>query len=397
MIGDDTKFSRRNFVRVSVIGAVSLALPKYEKTSSGQNKFSRSPQQIIPGVERLVADLDLPERVNAGVLAHRKLIHIIGGSSNWLWNWPTAEYSIFDPETLALNPKKEMPVPLARMAVGVFREMRGSLGRFEEYLMTIGGKMSDHNKIKSGSDVDHVFRYFAPGDKWYPLKPFPSPISSAKGVGVDGEIYIVGGEINNQQNLDIFRYDVYKEYSEFKSSWPRKTSIPTPVNVITATAKDKKIYIFGEKCNSERVKGDFILQTYNTQKDSWEKEKDLPGTPNNMYAFVCDDDLNLWTYHEGDHILYSGIARDKWERASWEGHSWDRTRLPEIQTARIPIDMVSRNKKRMVMSSGIDLVSHTERVVLSNHLYFVGSAPLAGMALRGGDIYRLKLPNTQNI
>jgi len=278
----DLLITRRDFVKVVGAGAASLLIPGCEgKPEQAKTSKRKYPIEIKPGLEK-IADMD-HERYNCSVLSHKNLIHVIGGSSDWRWTWPTAKYSTFDPENLICTPRKEMDEALARMASFVF----------EEDIMTVGGKMSDKGELGSGPIVDYVFRHDVCNNEWHTLRPFKFPISSAQAVVPDGTPCILGGYIKNGEiNLDILVYD------KSKDNWDVKTRIPKPVDKITAAAKDGKIYVFGSRYDWQG-KEMVMLQIYNFRKDKWEDEKEIPWKFKFMHAFIHDNDPCLWVCNEG--------------------------------------------------------------------------------------------------
>ncbi len=345
----DKILNRRNFLKAAGLAAAGLGLAGCnEKEPENTIKY---PIEISPGLER-IADMD-HEHWDAGVLFHKKEIHVFGGSSQHSWCWPIAKYSTLNPDTLIWTPRKDMPEALARMASFVF----------EGNIMTVGGKMYDKMGHKSGPKVDYVFHYDAGHNKWEIHEPFPFGISSAEGVMVDGIPHVLGGHIGNVgMNLDIFKYN------KAKDSWDVKTRIPTPVyRISTTTAKDGKIYIFGPAIlDKKKGTGEYIVQIYDSRNDKWDK-KDMPEGYDYMYSFVKNDNVNLWAckgnyYSDGDvlkNVLYSSIEEGKWDKAD----------LPMIFTS---------------------MASCTEKTVVDDHLYLVGAT---GINIgRKGKVHRFKLP-----
>lgn len=361
----DLSTSRRNFAKVVGAGLVSLLFsgcyPKdFVTTKTNKAEY---PKEISPGLE-LIADIDDAHRQNASVLTYENLIHVIGGSHDWQWTWPTAKYSTFNPDSLVWTPKPEMPVELAHMAAFVY----------EGDIITVGGKGDDENDFRSGPIVNHVFRYSPDNERWTIEKPFPTTIASAKAVIVEGDPYILGGYTSFQHpkrkcwgtkyemNWDVFMYD------KSKKSWYVKTKIPTQVSDITAAAHEGKIYIFGSEFDEEKMQWQAnLLQTYDPRKDTWNR-KAMPGRFDEMYAFVKNNDLLLWVcekrldtvqsdYTKG-HALFSSLSEEKWKK----------TDLPEML---------------------FDVGGLTEKTLYNNQLYLLGPVhPGVGF---DGKVFRFKL------
>lgn len=317
LLNSESTGTRRDFLKVVGLGTSTLILPGCKKKDSTESSQSRTyPFEVSPGLEQ-IADIDY-WHAYGGILSYKGVIHIFGGSDEVANVSPTAAYKTFDPDTLILTSRKEMPEAITSMAyVG-----------FEGGIMTIGGKKYTGPSTRMGVTLDTVFYHNLYENKWTTLNPFPCKIFETDAVLCDGVPYIVGGLLEDEKiNFDIFKYDREND------RWQKKTRIPIPVSNrnLSVTAKKEKIYIFGWGAGNV-----FMLQIYDTQEDKWEK-RDMPAEFNEipsgdcrMHAFVHHDEVNLWAYrtpflskNSKGHAIYTSNP---------QVDTWDKTPLPEISS-----------------------------------------------------------------
>lgn len=169
------KTNRRRF-----LGQVSTSLgafvvgcrPKPNKSTTTTEPISIKPQATRrkrnrQGIEHIgKIDDGRAHRSDASILSHNGLIHLLGGSIDWMWTFPTERYTTFNPDTLEWTHKEKMPQQLSQMT---------SFG-LDGDIITVGGKKDDQNDFRSGELVNQILRYDTEKSKWNTLRNFPTGV-----------------------------------------------------------------------------------------------------------------------------------------------------------------------------------------------------------------------------
>lgn len=162
--------------RIHIIGGA--ADPSAERASIGWHEV------YDPQADRWELRKPLPgARDHAGVLAHRGVIHIIGGRFN-TFEYNTALHHVYDPERDLWTEKA--PLPTTRSGHGLvllqgrFWAMGGETGRFENGTLT--GIV--HGQLES---------YDPDTDSWQSHAPMPTPRHGLGAVTLGNRIHVAGG------------------------------------------------------------------------------------------------------------------------------------------------------------------------------------------------------------
>jgi len=362
-----SSIKRRSFL--SYVGeAVAGLVTGCSSDSNKKVNQTINPREISPGLERIAwMREDRAHRSAASVFPYENLVHLIGGSNDWQWTWPSKKYSTFNPDTLEWTEKEDMPKALAHItAFGI-----------EGDIITVGGKKDDHNDYRSGPIVDQVLRYDTESDKWTTLRNFPSTLASAKAIIVNGVPHILGGytSFNHkkgewfgttyEKNSDVFAYDTATD------KWEVKTTIPTTPSFwsMSVSSHEGKIYVFGSKYGERKEDLENLAQIYDPKTDTWDKQT-MPSRFDEMHAFTHGDNLHLWTCEEsydfdsgwpsytGGHALFTSVQDGQWNKIN----------LPEIRYG---------------------VVSNTEKIAHNGQLYLFG--PFHPGVGYDGSVFKLDL------
>ena len=92
----------------------------------------------------------------------------------------------------------------------------------------VGGYPSDRVSVST------VQVYDIAKDSWSLTTPYPMPINHASAVGVDGLLYVIGGQTNAGTQTEPSRYvAAVHSYDPRTAKWTRRADMPVPVHGVT--------------------------------------------------------------------------------------------------------------------------------------------------------------------
>lgn len=132
--------------------------------------------------------------------------------------------------------------------------------------------------------VDTVQVYDIKSDTWRLTTPYPTTINHASGVGLNGILYVIGGQTNAGSRKEKSRYTsaVYA-YDPKTEKWTPRAPMPTARSAMAHDIIDGKIYVAGGRPPRGH---DFAV--YDPQLDRWTSLPDLPTARNHMAAAGID-------------------------------------------------------------------------------------------------------------
>lgn len=138
---------------------------------------------------------------------------------------------VYDPK---LNKWKTMaPLPTPRQGP--------SLGVIQNKIYAIGGlKTSAYDSPFS----QMVEVYDTATNTWERKSDFPVPIATHGAVIYNNKLYVIGGQIQDKNGKVLPSVNVYF-YEDKSDKWARTTDLPHPIQIVSATALGKCIYIIG--------------------------------------------------------------------------------------------------------------------------------------------------------
>ena len=135
--------------------------------------------------------------------------------------------------------------------------------------------------------VDTVQVYDTKSDTWSLATPYPTTINHSSAVGLDGILYVIGGQTNagGRRTKSLYTSAVYAFDPRMKK-WTPRTPMPTARSAMAHGVIDGKIYVAGGRPPRGR---DFAA--YDPKTDKWTVLPDLPTPRNHMAAAAIDGKL----------------------------------------------------------------------------------------------------------
>lgn len=128
--------------------------------------------------------------------------------------------------------------------------------------------------------VDTVQVYSIASDSWRLTTPYPTTINHAAAVGLDGVLYVIGGQTNAGGRNEQSRYTsaVYA-FDPKTERWTPRAPMPTARSAMALGVIDGKIYVAGGRPPHGH---DFAV--YDPKADRWTTLPDMPTARNHIAA-----------------------------------------------------------------------------------------------------------------
>jgi N-acetylneuraminic acid mutarotase len=197
-------------------------------------------------------------------------------------------------------PRAAMPIPRSEMAwatewagrmhvVGGYGE-----GRFDRAYHTV---------------------YVPAEDRWYDAAPLPRGANHVAVVALDGQVYALGGFIEQNRRCDdlAFAYDVEAD------RWRPIARLPRPRGAAAAVALDGRIHLIGGATDPAPERASIGWhEVYDPKTDQWELRRPLPAARDHVgcvahagLIHVVGGRFNTFQYNTAMHHVYLP-ARDTW-------------------------------------------------------------------------------------
>jgi N-acetylneuraminic acid mutarotase len=124
-------------------------------------------------------------------------------------------------------------------------------------------------------------------DKWQLGPQLPQPNNHGMAAGVNGKIYLLGGQTTDDQNGATAVATVY-ELDPAKGEWVAKAPMPTARSGGVAVVHDGKIYVAGG-----RVPRGNDFAVYDVAADKWEVLPDLPSQRNHITGAAINGKIHV--------------------------------------------------------------------------------------------------------
>ena len=105
-------------------------------------------------------------------------------------------------------------------------------------------------------------------EKWATATSMPVPRYNAGACALNNKIYVAGGEINYDRNINAF-----EEYDPATDSWSTKTNMPTGRSDLTLAVVNNKIYAIGGIRYTSFLG---TVEEYDPSTNSWETKTSMP-------------------------------------------------------------------------------------------------------------------------
>lgn len=137
--------------------------------------------------------------------------------------------------------------------------------------------------------VDTVQVFDIKADRWRLTTPYPTTINHASAVGLDGMLYVIGGQTNAGSQNEESRYTaaVYA-YDPKTEKWTARAPMPSARSAMAHDVIDGKIYVAGGRPPRGH---DFAV--YDPKADKWTALPDMPTARNHIAAAGIDGKLYI--------------------------------------------------------------------------------------------------------
>lgn len=145
-------------------------------------------------------------------------------------------------------------------------------------LYVIGGDSNDNS-------LSNVEVYDPTTKNWTILSPMPTARHHAASAVVDGEIYVIGGRITNS----LVNVDIVEKYDPKLDKWISDLSpMPSKRSGIAATSIDGFIYVLGGEQNQDTFNDN---ERYDPYSDLWSIEQPMPTARHGLGVTSIDDKI----------------------------------------------------------------------------------------------------------
>jgi len=159
-------------------------------------------------------------------------IHLITGSLHGATDdaqGATGTHLVYDASANSWSEAK--PAPTARSSA------TGAV--IDGQLYVAGGRRREDGGI---TNLGTLERYDPEADAWTPLRPMPQPAGGLAGAGLNGTLYVFGGEYFSEGG------GVYEHtwaYDPNSNEWTERPPMPTPRHGLAGTAIDGRVFAIG--------------------------------------------------------------------------------------------------------------------------------------------------------
>jgi N-acetylneuraminic acid mutarotase len=183
-------------------------------------------------------------------------LYAIGGSRTVTASVVTVE--MYDPETDSWSEKSHLPSVECANAASVVNNK----------IYVFGGASRVY-----GSAHSATYEYDPATDSWIGKADMPTPRAYMSAGAVDGKIYVIGG--TSIAGPSLVPYNTVEMYDPATDTWQKKSDMPTPRAVHTASVVGGKIYVFGGAQDGS-AQGLSTVEAYDPATDTWTRKNDMP-------------------------------------------------------------------------------------------------------------------------
>ncbi|MET4638416.1 kelch repeat-containing protein [Mycetocola sp. 2940] len=242
---------------------------------------------------------DLPEELtHSAVVADGTTVWLVGGyvdnhpgpSTRSVWKYDTVN------RTYARGPLLPAPRGAGGAAI-VGRELHffGGTSR-------VAGSTADPDQ------PDHWVLNLDNGTTWSARAPLPNPRNHLTGATVDGKVYAIGGQHNENENTGL-QSDVHR-FDPATNGWTKMASLPKARSHIVSVVRDGQILVLGGTNPGNTASSDVTV--YAPDSNTWSKLLSLPGGRKTPVAGL----VNGVVYLTGGSLAtstYAGRFAARWE------------------------------------------------------------------------------------
>jgi N-acetylneuraminic acid mutarotase len=165
----------------------------------------------------------------------------------------------------------------------------------EDKIYVIGGYMDDW------TPSDRLLAYNPTTNEWTQSSVLPTARGSANSHFVNGTLYVIGGDANEQS------LDVVESYNPATDQWTAHTPMPTARHHAASAVVDGNIYVIGGRLTNSLVNTD-VVEKYDPSSDSWNtalepmpsKRSGIAATNVNGFIHVLGGEQNQGTFDSNE-------------------------------------------------------------------------------------------------
>ena len=151
-----------------------------------------------------------------------------------------------------------------------------------DHIYVPGGSDDTDTVFDGGTFLDSLHIYDPAADSWSTGAAMLAPLAFASAVALDGELYVMGGELDNGSYSDaLYIYDPVGD------SWSQGASMSETRAYAGAGVIDGQIYVAGGYGGGDVTRDS--LEIYDPDTDAWRSGPDLPDPKASHAAGVMDD------------------------------------------------------------------------------------------------------------
>lgn len=245
---------------------------------------------------------DLPEELtHSAAVADGAIIWLIGGyvddhpgpATRRVWKFNTVN------QTWSRGP--QLPAPRGAGAASI-------LGR---ELHFFGGTNRVAGSTADPDQGDHWVLNLDGGSSWAARSPLPNPRNHLAGASVDGRIYAIGGQHNENESSGL-QADVHR-FDPATNAWTKVASLPKARSHIVSVVRDGQVLVLGGTNPGNTASSD--VAAFDPAANLWSRLPSLPGGRKTPVAALVADTVFLTG---GSHATstYAGRFAARWETAA---------------------------------------------------------------------------------
>jgi N-acetylneuraminic acid mutarotase len=242
---------------------------------------------------------DLPEELtHSAVVADGTTIWLLGG---YVDDHPgPATRSVWKYDTVSRTYTRGPQLPAPRGAGGAAIVNRA--------LHFFGGTNRVAGSTADPDQPDHWVLNLDGGSAWASRAPLPNPRNHLAGASVDGKVYAIGGQHNENESTGL-QADVHR-FDPAANSWTKVASLPKARSHIVSVVRDGQLLVLGGTNPGNTASSD--VTAYSPGSNTWSKLPSLPGGRKTPVAALIGGVVHLTG---GSHATstYAGRFAARWE------------------------------------------------------------------------------------
>lgn len=242
---------------------------------------------------------DLPEELtHSAVVADGNTIWLVGGYVDDHPGPATRSVWKFDTSSRTYTRGPLLPAPRGAGGAAI-------VGRALHFF---GGTNRVAGSTADPDQPQHWVLNLDGGTTWSARANLPNPRNHLAGATVDGKIYAIGGQHNENENTGL-QADVHR-FDPATNSWTKVASLPKARSHIVSVVRDGQLYVLGGTNPGNTASSDVTV--YSPGTDTWSKAPSLPGGRKTPVAGLIDGTVYL---SGGSHATstYAGRFGARWE------------------------------------------------------------------------------------